>query len=358
MATSSDLRRERMQASRQFHDGRFRNPSGLGAGLERGSALGVMREFFFGGRKRVPHITIPVENPVPAWRTPVASGLRATWLGHSTLYLEIDGTRVLVDPVFGQRASPVPFAGPRRFHPAPVAIEQLPPIDVVLVSHDHHDHLNPPSIRKLAARRVPFVTSLGVGARLERFGIEPALITELDWWEAHVLPGGALSLTATPAQHFAGRSLFDRNTTLWSSWVLSTDNRRVFYSGDTGLTEDLCEIGRRFAPFDLTFLEIGAWHPAWGAIHLGPANALHAFEMLGGGTLVPVHWGTFDLGLHAWDEPIETLLTLAKPAGARVLTPRIGQVFEPAQLEGPSPWWRVAESPAVAAPRWTPALSD
>lgn len=358
MTISSDVRRERMHASRQFHDGRFRNPSGLGPGLQGDSTFGVMREFFFGGRKRVPHIRIPVDNPRAAWRTPIGRGLRATWLGHSTLYLEVDGARVLIDPVFGSRASPVSFAGPKRFHPPPVTIEQLPAIDVVLISHDHHDHLDPPSIRALAARRVPFVTSLGVGARLERFGIAPERITELDWWEEHVLPGGGLSLTATPAQHFSGRSLFDRNSTLWSSWVLTTAARRIFYSGDTGLTDDLREIGRRFGPFDLSFLEIGAWHPAWGAIHLGPENALRAFDMLGGGTFVPVHWGTFDLALHAWDEPIETLLTLAKPADVRVLTPRIGQAFEPAHLEGPTPWWRVAESAAVAARGWTPALSD
>ncbi|HEY9229289.1 MAG TPA: MBL fold metallo-hydrolase [Gemmatimonadaceae bacterium] len=343
-SASNGARRERVLASRQFRDGRFHNTAGVGPNLQ-GSSVSVMREFFFGGKARVPRITIPVVDPVPTWAKPVSSGLRITWFGHSTLLLEIDGSRVLVDPVFGPRASPVPFAGPKRFHRPPAAIAQLPPIDVVLLSHDHHDHLNPYSVRALAERRVPWVTSLGVGARLERLGVDAQLITELDWWEEHTLPGGALAFTAAPAQHFSGRSLFDRNSTLWSSWVLATANRRVFYSGDTGLTDELREIGRRLGPFDVSIFEIGAAHPAWAAIHLGPENALRAYEMLGGvaraGAFFPVHWATFDLALHAWDEPIETLVRLAEIAGVRVLTPKVGEPIEPGHIERPTPWWRV-----------------
>jgi L-ascorbate metabolism protein UlaG (beta-lactamase superfamily) len=359
MTAPSSSRDDRVRASRQFRDGKFRNTSGVGPDLQ-GSSSGVMREFFFGGRARVPRIRIPIVDPLERWRAPVSSGLRVTWFGHSTLLLEIDGFRVLVDPVFGPRASPVSFAGPKRFHPPPATIAQLPPLDVVLLSHDHHDHLDPRSIAALAERRMPFVTSLGVGARLEKLGVDPRLITELDWWEEHAMPGGGLSFTATPAQHFSGRGLFDRNSTLWSSWVLTTPKRRIFYSGDTGLTEELRHIGARFGPFDLSIIEIGAWHPAWGSIHLGPKNALRAFELLGGGTFLPVHWGTFDLALHAWDEPIETLTSIAGPAGIRVLTPRIGEVIEPVQVEGATPWWRgVPKSPdVVAGRRWLPSLSD
>lgn len=358
--TPADRRRARILASPQFRDGRFHNPSGLGPDLQ-GMQLPILREFFFGGKKRVPKIEIPVESPLVAWRSAPASGLRATWFGHSTLLLEIDGLRILTDPVFGMRASPFSFAGPKRFHPVPATIDQLPPLDVVLLTHDHHDHLNPESIRALAKLRVPFVTSLGVGMRLEQLGVDPSLITELDWWEEHTMPGGALSFTAAPAQHFSGRSLRDRNKlTLWSSFVIRTANRRVFFSGDTGLTDELRDIGLRYGPFDLTMLEIGAWHPAWGSIHLGPENALNAFAMLGGGTLLPIHWGTFDLALHAWDEPIETLLTRAQSTGARVVTPVIGRPMEPTLVEGPTPWWRLGTSTAnvTAGQRWVPALSD
>jgi L-ascorbate metabolism protein UlaG (beta-lactamase superfamily) len=216
----------------------------------------------------------------------------------------------------------------------------MPPLDAVLLSHDHHDHFCPSTLRELAARRVPVVTSLDVGARLEKLGYDATLITEMDWWETHTMAGGALSFTATPAQHFSGRGLGDRNKTLWSSWVVATPKRRVFFSGDTGLTDELREIGARFGPFDLSMIEIGAAHPAWEAIHLGPKNAITAFEMLGGGTFLPIHWGTFDLALHVWDEPAETLLSLAAPRGIRVVTPELGLAIEPSQVDGPTPWWR------------------
>jgi len=339
MPTLTGLRRERAHASKQFHDGAFRNPTGPRPGLK-GNPLPILGEFFFGGRARVPSAPLPVESPLDAWTRPISSGLRITWLGHSTMLIEVDGLCVLTDPVFGDRASPVSFAGPKRFHRVPATIAQLPPLDAVLLSHDHFDHLCQSSMREIAKLRVPIVTSLGVGVHLESFGVEPSLITELDWWEEHTLPGGELSFTATPAQHFSGRGIGGRNTTLWSSWVVATKNRRLFFSGDTGLTDAFGEVSQRFGRFDVVMLEIGAWNQAWGDIHLGPANALKAFEMLGGGTLMPVHWGTFDLALHAWDEPAETLLALAEPAGVRVLTPMLGRPFEPDHVERPHPWWR------------------
>lgn len=345
MALLQGLRLERARASRQFRDGTFHNTSGVGPAMQGGNSVSVLGEFFFGGSARRPRAALPIESPLEAWSRPVSSsGLRITWLGHSTLLLEIDGVRVLTDPVFAERASPVSFAGPRRFHAVPATVAQLPPLDAVLLSHDHFDHLCNESIRELAQLRVPIVTSLGVGARLEKLGFLPELITELDWWEEHTLPGGALSFVATPAQHFSGRSLGDRNGTLWSSWVIRTKNRQLFFSGDTGFTEEFAEIHRRYGSFDVTMLEIGAWHPAWGSIHLGPENALRAFEALGGGALLPVHWGTFDLALHAWDEPAETLLALAEAKQARILTPRLGRPFEPTEIAAPDPWWRATQS--------------
>ena len=339
MFTLTGPRLERAQASKQFRNGKFWNTTGVSPSIS-GSSLAIMSDFFFGGKKRVPQGPLPVESPLAAWATPVSSGLRVTWFGHSTLLLEIDGVRILTDPVFGDYASPVSFAGRKRFHPVPATLAQLPPLDAVLLSHDHYDHLCSSTMRKLAALRVPITTSLGVGARLEKFGVDPSVITELDWWEDYTLPGGVMSLTATPAQHFSGRGIRDRNATLWSSWVFSTANRRIFFSADTGLTDDLAIIGERFGPFDLTMIEIGASNPAWADIHLGPVNAMRAFEMLGGGTFLPIHWGTFDLALHPWDEPAETLLGLAEQNGARVITPPVGRAIEPAHVEGPTPWWR------------------
>lgn len=282
MASVKGQRLERVRASKQFVDGAFRNTSGAKPGVQ-GSALSIMREYFFEGRARAPSAPLPVHDPRATWATPIGSGLRVTWLGHSTLLIECDGVRVLTDPVFGDRASPVSFAGARRFHPAPVRIRELPELDAILLSHDHYDHLCVSSLRELARRGVPIVTSLGVGARLEALGFAPERIVELDWWEAHALPRAGMTFTATPAQHFSGRSLTDRNSTLWSSWVLSTERHRLFFSGDTGLTTEFMTIAQRLGPFDLVMLEVGAWHPAWGDIHLGPANALRALEWLGGG---------------------------------------------------------------------------
>jgi L-ascorbate metabolism protein UlaG (beta-lactamase superfamily) len=254
--------------------------------------------------------------------------------------LELGGVRVLTDPVFGERASPVTFAGPKRFHPTPVSIAQLPPLDAVLVSHDHYDHLCEASIRELSRRDVPFVTSLGVGARLAALGVAPERLTELDWWEEHTLPKSGLCFTAAPAQHFSGRGFGDRNRTLWSSWRIRTDRHSVFFSGDTGLTEEFRDIGQKLGPFDLVMLEIGAYHPSWGDIHLGPENALMAHSWLGSGILMPVHWGTFNLALHAWDEPAETLVQRAERDGVSILTPRLGEGAEPARHELTPPWWR------------------
>lgn len=336
MPTYTGVRRERVLASPQFRDGMFHN---MAPTLMAGMSWPIARKFFFDGKARVPQVPLPMERPLPTWRTTATSGLRTTWLGHSTMLIEMDGFRILTDPVFGNRASPVPVGG-TRLHPVPVTLDELPPIDMVLLSHDHYDHLCARTMRQIAARRWPIVTSLGVGARLEKLGVDPSLIVELDWWEALTTYGGALSFMATPAQHFSGRGLRDRNQTLWSSWVIESDSHRIFFSGDTGLHGQFAEIAERCGPFDLTMLEIGASNPAWDAIHLGPANALSAFGQLGGGTLLPIHWSTFDLALHTWDEPADTLVRLAGHTGARVLTPRIGQPIEPDDEPGPTPWWR------------------
>ena len=317
-------------------------------------SLPVLGEFFFGGGERVPNAPLPVESPLERWQAAPASGLRVTWLGHSTLLLELNGLRILTDPVFGERVSPVSFAGPRRFHAPPATIAQLPPLDFVLLSHDHYDHLCTRSVRELARLGVPFVTALGVGARLEDLGVLPELISELDWHEQVTLvarnrPGAAdreVRFTATPSQHFSGRGLTDRNATLWASWVIDTGRQRVFFSGDTGLFPELSDVGKSHGPFDLVLLEIGAFHPSWGDIHLGPENALRAHELLGGGLLMPIHWGTFSLALHDWDEPGETLVRLAEAQGTKLFLPRLGAPTEPAHTPRDEPWWREVKGAA------------
>lgn len=344
-----------MLASPRFIAGRFRNPQRVPLGPKPGLRSLVAREYLFGGQARRPPAPLPADDPRPALAGDPDTGFRATWLGHSTVLLELDGLRVLTDPVWSERISPFGVAAPRRFQPVPLAIAALPALDAIVISHDHFDHLDRPTVVALAAAqpRTPFVTSLGVGMYLEAWGVPPARIIELDWWERATLCGGELALTATPSQHFSGR-VGKRNHTLWSSFVIETANRRVFFSGDTALTPEFADVRARLGPFDLVMLEIGGFHPAWDHIHLGPANALDAFALLGGGRLMPVHWGTFNLALHAWHEPPDQLVAHAHARQIELVMPRLGAPCEPDRGLPLAPWWRDphvdAQRAADAAP--------
>jgi L-ascorbate metabolism protein UlaG (beta-lactamase superfamily) len=352
-------RLERIKASPRWTGERFRNVHPIMLGLRDPSApMPTVADFLCGGERRVPRGPLPSMNPLETWAKPPATGLRATWLGHSTVLIEIDGLRLLTDPVWGSRASPSRLAGPKRFQPVTVSLRAMPQLDLVLVTHDHYDHLDYRTIRELAKRDVPFVTSLGIGAHLEAWGVRPERIVELDWWERHELPNTGLTVTAAPSQHFSGRRLKDRNATLWSSFVIRSQNHAAFYGGDTGLTTEYRSIGERLGPFDLVMLEVGALHPAWGDIHLGPENALKALALLGGGPrFLPVHWGTFKLAMHPWDQPAEALLELGPKAGARLVMPRLGQPIEPAHAEGVEPWWRMVDKGQQETETHTPVAT-
>lgn len=262
-----------------------------------------------------------------------SSGLRVTWFGHSSSLIEIDGLRVLVDPVWDERASPFRWAGPRRFFAPTLPLQDLPRIDVVLISHDHYDHLGKGTVRQLARLQpaARWVTSLGVGRRLRSFGVAPGLITELDWTQSADIagPDSTLRIASWPARHFSGRSALDRFTTLWGSFVLEGPKHRVYYGADTGYWEGMAEIAAQYGGFDLTMLEIGAFNELWSNIHLGPDGAARAFAAMGGndhaGMLMPIHWGLFNLALHAWRQPIERLKELARVGGWKLWSPPPGE---------------------------------
>jgi L-ascorbate metabolism protein UlaG (beta-lactamase superfamily) len=334
-----------MAASPRWAGEHFRNLHPIMPGLrDPNAAMPTLKDFLCVSGRRVPSRPLPALDPRPSWARPPASGLRATWLGHSTVLLEIDGLRVLTDPVWSSRASPSRLAGPKRFQPVPVPLRALPPIDLVVISHDHYDHLDYPTVRQLAKLPVPIVTSLGVGAHLEGWGVPAQRIFELDWWQSHRHPQSAVTVTATPSQHFSGRTMHGRNTTLWSSLVIRGERHCVFFSGDTGLTAEYRSIRERCGPFDLVMLEVGAFHPAWGDMHLGPQNALTALSLLGGGAFLPIHWGTFALAMHDWDQPAEQLYGRAQTLSAPLLMPRLGEPVEPAQPTPLSPWWRTVDA--------------
>jgi L-ascorbate metabolism protein UlaG (beta-lactamase superfamily) len=342
----TDRRRERILASPRF-DGRvFRNTHPVSSGLKPGVERPTMRDFLCPDEARVPATPLPVADPVEAWGRRPSSGLRITWLGHSTLLIEIDDARILTDPVWSRRTSPMQFAGPKRFHPPPAPLAALPPLDAVILSHDHYDHLDRATILKLAKARpdVTIITSLGVGERLERWGIPPERVVELDWWESIAVR--AITVTAAPAQHFSGRGIRDRNTTLWSSFHLRGPRHSFFYGADSGLTSEFSDIAQRLGPFDAVALEIGAYHPSWGDIHLGPENALTAHELLGTGALLPIHWGTFNLAIHPWSEPAETVYRRGTAAGVPLIMPRLGAPTEPSEQRPVEPWWRAVSSEA------------
>jgi L-ascorbate metabolism protein UlaG (beta-lactamase superfamily) len=279
-----------------------------------------------------------------------ASGLRITWMGHSSLLIEIDGVTVLVDPVWDKRASPFRWTGPKRFFPPPLALAELPPLDIVLISHDHYDHLGKDTITTLAQmqalKETRWVTSLGVGEQLRRWGVRQDALTELDWTQSVTVKsthsGADLTLTALPARHFSGRSLWNRFETLWSSFVLRGTAHNVYFGADSGLWHGFAEISREYGPFDLTMLEVGAYNELWKSIHMGADGAAQAFIDMGAkGLLMPIHWGLFELAPEGWRQPIERIVELAGQLGFELWSPEPGLPTEViAGQERRSDWWR------------------
>lgn len=287
--------------------------------------------------ERVPARPIgPFTTDATIYTAPPATGVRITWMGHSSLLIEVDGKRLLTDPVWGPRASFSKYVGPKRFFSPPIALQHLPPLDGIIISHDHYDHLDYPTMRQLVTGSVPIFCPLGVGAHLLKWGMAKSRITELDWGDTAQV--GDLSITATPARHFSGRGIVNRNQTLWASFVLKGPQHTLFYGADSGWFPGFADIGESFGPFDLTMLEIGAYGSGWPDIHMGPDHAANAHKALRGKLMMPIHWGTFNLALHAWREPVERLLATAGKQGIPLFLPVPGT---PTEVAGPhnSGWW-------------------
>ncbi len=349
-ATIRGVELERLEQSEHYRQGKFQNLEEVRVWKSFSESVKGMVEFFRAGENRVP------ANPLPmrainsdVFANSGGQGLNVAWLGHSTVLIEIEGRRILTDPVFSERISPVSFLGPKRFTGGlPITAEELPELDVVLISHDHYDHLDYPSILALKDKTAMFMVPLGVGSHLRKWGVAQEKIIELDWWEEHKL--GSLTLVATPARHFSGRGLLDRNKTLWASWAILGANHRVFFGGDSGFFNGYGKIGEKYGPFDVTMLESGAYSKYWPDIHMMPEETAQAHLDLGGRVLLPIHWARFNLSLHSWTEPIERLLQEADVRGVRVATPEMGQTVA---ARSPLPidrWWRIGSVQAVQNP--------
>ena len=327
---------ELLKKSPNYRDGRFVN----GLAAEEPPLFESLKEWIKGGKHTAPEQPVPV---VVRSKEDLAelpqSGLRITWIGHSTTLVEVDGVRLLLDPVWSRRISPFVLIGPKRFYSPPVALDALPPIDAVLVSHDHYDHLGRDAVVSLAEMGYRFVVPLGVGARLRGWDVPASQIQELDWWEDTQV--NEVQVTVTPSRHFSGRSpvMADRNATLWAGFAMVGSDHRVYYTGDTGMFPGFALIGERLGPFDATLVEVGAYHRLWADLHLGPEQAVRAVQDARGGLLIPVHWATFDLAMHSWVEPAERLIVAAANGDVPLVIPKPGQSVEPSHPLPLARWW-------------------
>ena len=331
---AAGTRRDRVRRSPQFADGRFHNTVPASQ-VTAASAPRLIAAAVANRDRRRPSAPIPVVTPGTGGDP---DGLHITWYGHSSALIEIDGRRVLIDPVWSERCSPSRLVGPKRLHEPPVPLRSLPPLDAVLISHDHYDHLDSDTIRNLAdLQAVQFLVPLGVGAHLESWGVPATRIVELDWDETATVAG--VRFVATAARHFSGRG-FTRDETLWSSWVIAGPTRKVFYSGDTGYVPGFAQIGEAHGPFDATLVQIGAYGDAWPDIHMVPEDGVATHLDVRGGLMVPVHWCTFNLAQHDWAEPADRVWSEAKARDVRLAVPRPGEridVDDPPAVDG---WWQ------------------
>jgi len=338
---ASGERLKRIQASPHYKDGVFVNTVPVTReefGI--GDYWDYTIDLFIHDEIRIPPSAIPiVVIPPETLKTAPPPGLRSIWLGHASVFIELDGFRLLLDPVFSEYASPFNFIGPKRFHPPPIALKDLPKIDAVMISHDHYDHLDIKTIQYLSSKGTHFIVPLGIGAHLDEWEVPNNQVTEFVWWESKKI--GDLTIISTPAQHYSGRGMFDQNEKFWSSWSIIGPEHRVFYSGDTGFSDHFKKIGNQWGPFDLSIIKIGAYGPGtyWNGIHMDVEDAIQAHLDVQGSRMLPVHWATFNMAMHDWDEPIILAVKEANVKNVDLVTPHIGEIVTAGQPFLSQRWW-------------------
>jgi L-ascorbate metabolism protein UlaG (beta-lactamase superfamily) len=341
-ATKKAIRTGEVLNSPNYKDGEFENQETTVTMTE--FKLSTVPKFFTNGDNKIPDFPLPVEKVKPGQIGQLNDSLaRITWFGHSTILLETAGKAILIDPMLGNVPAPIAWAGSPRFNEElPIDAEDLPFIDAVLISHDHYDHLDYGSILKLKDKVGIFYTPLGVGAHLRSWGVDPDKVVELDWWDQESFD--EFTFVATPARHFSGRGMFDRNCTQWCSWIIRTEDVNIFFSGDGGYGKHFKEIGDKFGPFDFAMMECGQYNKQWANIHMLPDEIPQALSDLKSKTFMPIHWGAFKLALHPWKEPVEMAINAIQETDYIMATPAIGEQFLIGQEMPNSNWW-VGQNP-------------
>lgn len=337
--TPADDQQKHFEASIHYNDGKFQNQIPTTLGLSFRETLSVLNEFLFGDKSlKEPGRPLPMVKIDSSALVGNVSETRLTWFGHSAVLLEIDGARIFIDPMLGQHAGPIPLISPKRYNEElPIAIEKLPFIDIVLISHDHYDHLDYGSIRRLKDKVGKFYVPLGVGAHLRAWGVNAELITELNWWQE--AQHGGFKFICTPARHFSGRG-FTNNITLWSSWIIQSSREQLYFSGDSGYGPHFKEIGEKYGPMDFAMMECGQYNERWASIHMMPEETVQATIDVQGQVLMPIHWGAFTLAMHGWDDPINRVTAEANRLNIPIRTPKIGEMILPGKASASDlKWW-------------------
>ncbi|WP_081415229.1 MBL fold metallo-hydrolase [Ectobacillus panaciterrae] len=336
--------------SQRAKNGKFQNEIPAIVKMGAGDIVSMLHEFLSPKSYRRPKQPLPI---VPLQHSTLSDGKdKVVWFGHSASLLQLGGKTILIDPMLGKSPSPLPISRNRRYSVnLPITIDELPPIEIVVLSHDHYDHLDSSSIRKLIPKTGTFLVPLGVGKRIRKLGASPDAIIELDWGEERIIQG--IRFACTPARHFSGRGLFDRDSTLWCSWVIKTEERSLFYSGDGGYGPHFKRIGRQHGPFELAIMECGQYDKRWSGVHMLPEETVQAHRDVQGGVLLPVHWGGFTLALHDWNDPARRVSAAVEEHSIPYLIPRIGEAVYLEQIPQSTQqdfWWRDLEGrPAKAS---------
>ncbi|MEZ4180319.1 MAG: MBL fold metallo-hydrolase [Candidatus Doudnabacteria bacterium] len=326
---------KKIKKSQYYYLGRFHNENAF-APIPYWQVFKMLPGLLFGDkRKREPQRSLPVA--YEHWDTSDGKKFWWSWLGHSSLAINIDEVSIIIDPVLSERVSPFKFMGPKRFHPFPDQIFDLKKIDCMIVSHDHYDHLDYNLIKKIHHRVKHFLVPLGIGEHLEFWGVDPKKIIELDWWETKQI--GKVKFVLTPAQHTSGRWTGADNQTFWGSWVIEGQEKKLFYSGDSGFFKEWAEIGDHYGPFDVTFIQSAAYNRLWKYHHMTPTEVIEAHKLVRGKLLVPVHWSTFDLAVHRWYEPVIELKHLARAKDVRIMFPMLGKQNFVSRVSSEPYWW-------------------